>query len=78
MVGPCAHGVTAIFAGCVLPQFPVIIIIWKLHRISNILIQHKFISTHWNTNVYDPANGLPIEATKDLMAGDPIQLGLVK
>ena len=24
VVGPCAHGVTALFAGCVLPQFPVI------------------------------------------------------
>ena len=58
VVGPCAHGVTAIFAGCVLPQFPVIIIIWKLHRISNILIQHEFISAHQNTNVYDPGNGL--------------------
>ena len=24
VVGPCAHGVTALFAGCVLPQFPVL------------------------------------------------------
>ena len=31
VVGPCAHGVTALFAGCVLPQFPVIILIFRNH-----------------------------------------------
>ena len=32
VVGPCAHGVTALLVGFVLPQFPVIIIIWRNHR----------------------------------------------
>ena len=31
VVGPCAHGVTALFAGCSLPQFPVIILIFRNH-----------------------------------------------
>ena len=52
VVGPCAHGVTVIFSGCVLPQYPA-----------------EFKSTHRTTNIYDPGNGLPIEATGDLMTG---------
>ena len=32
VVGPCAPSVTALFAGCVLPQSPVIIIFWRNHR----------------------------------------------
>ena len=56
-------------AGCVLPQFPVIIIIWKFHVTLLFSFQREFRSTHQNTNVYDPGNGLPLEATRDLLAG---------
>ena len=69
VVGPCAHGVTALYLGCVLPTFPVIIIIGRFHWTLAILFQHEFNSTHRNTNIYDPGNGLPIEATRDLMTG---------
>ena len=73
VVGPCAHGVTALFLGCVLPQFPVIIIInhhsFIIHWTLSILFQQQFRSTHQNTNIYDPGNGLPIEATRDLLTG---------
>ena len=43
-------------AGCVLPKFPVIIIIWKFHETSLFSFQQEFRSTHQNTNVYDPGN----------------------
>ena len=69
-LGSCGwSGVTALFTGCVLPKFPVIIIIWKFHETSLFSFQQEFRSTHQNTNVYDPGNGLPLEATRDLLAG---------
>ena len=68
-LGSCGwSGVTALFTGCVLPKFPVIIIIWKFHETSLFSFQQEFRSTHQNTNVYDPGNGLPLEATRSLLS----------